>query len=292
MMLLVLTGLTLLISIKAVKPIENLKNSVVSYTGEKAEKVTRLKLGRYNEIAELYDSFDDMTDRISELIEKNEEDSEQRRKLELAALQIQINPHFLYNTLDTVAWLSKLKKQPDIEKLVVSLARFFRISLHNGDKHITVFEETQLVKNYINIENIRFPEKINLEMNIDDDILDYKIVKIILQPIVENSIKHGFVNLKRKGTIRINGYASGEDLIFEVIDDGNGFAVPPNFLQKDFKRNDGPGGYGIKNVNERIKLEYGENYGLFYESEPKKGTKVTVKLRKYIEDISKNEEQI
>jgi two-component system sensor histidine kinase YesM len=284
-MMIFLTVITVFISYRLIRPIENLNKDVKSYSGRDAKHHPHIQ---YNEITELYDSFDAMTERISQLIEKNQQDMEMQRKLELAALQVQINPHFLYNTLDTVAWLSKLKNQPEIEKLVVSLARFFRISLHKGDKYITVFEEIALIKNYVNIEKIRFPEKINLQLDVDDDIMGYRLVKIILQPIVENAIKHGFANLDRIGTITIKGYADGDDIIFEVTDDGVGFDVPDDFLSIERKIPDGPGGYGIKNVNERLLLEYGEGYGLFYESEVGKGTKVTVRIKNTVqEDLEK-----
>lgn len=275
LMLISLIGITIWLSIRIVSPIEQLNKDISHFDGKRHVGDRH----KYNELAELSDTYDEMTDRIAELIEKNNQDMERQRALELAALQIQINPHFLYNTLDTVAWLSKMRKQPDIEKLVVSLARFFRISLHKGDKYIRVYEEIELLKNYVNIENIRFPEKINLNFNISEDIKFSRMLKIILQPIVEDSMKHGFPAGKT-GNITINGFREDEDLIFEIIDDGIGFEVPEDFLKnKNPAPSDGTGGYGLKNVDERIKLEYGDKYGLSFESKPGFGTRTTVRIK-------------
>lgn len=276
LMLLSLIGITVWISTRVVSPIERLNRHISHFDGKPDHTENRRK---YNEIVELADTYEKMTDRIAELIEKNNRDMERQRALELAALQIQINPHFLYNTLDTVAWLSKMRNQPDIEKLVVSLARFFRISLHKGDKYIRVYEEIELLKNYVNIENIRFPEKIKLNVNISDDIKFSRMLKIILQPIVEDSMKHGFSH-NGTGNITINGFREGKDLIFEIIDDGVGFEVPEDFLKtKEPAPKDGTGGYGLKNVDERIKLEYGDEYGLSFKSKPGFGTRTTVRIK-------------
>ena len=275
LMLISLIGITMWLSIRIVSPIERLNKDISHFDGKRQQSPRN----KYNELSELADTYDEMTERIAELIEKNNRDMERQRALELAALQIQINPHFLYNTLDTVAWLSKMRKQPDIEKLVVSLARFFRISLHKGDKYIRVYEEIELLKNYVNIENIRFPEKINLNVNLAEDIKFSRMLKIILQPIVEDSMKHGFPAGKT-GNITINGFREDGDLIFEIIDDGIGFEVPENFLKdKNPAPSDGTGGYGLKNVDERIKLEYGEQYGLSFKSKPGFGTRTTVRIK-------------
>lgn len=262
------------ISSQIAGPLRRLKNKLKSFGKDNV-----INLSLYNktgdEIWELEKSYNEMITRISDLIRKNNEEKEKQRKLELVALQAQINPHFLYNTLDAIGWIAKLKKQPEIEKLVLALARFFRISLHKGDKFITVQEEIELVKNFVTIELIRFPDKFELEINIDEEILYCSILKLTLQPLVENAIKHGIGLKSGKGHITINGRKAGEDIVLEVVDDGMGFDISKALL----KGSGAPRGYGLNNVNERIQLEYGENYGIHIDSKEKEGTRIEVRLK-------------
>ena len=267
--------LSLLVSSGLIRPINNLKERIKTSDIESEIKETEPVFA--DEIQELEMSFNEMMKRIQELMELNAEESESKRKLELYALQVQINPHFLYNTLDAIAWLAKLKQQPEIERLALALARFFRISLHKGDKFITVEEEFQIIKNFIEIELIRFPDKFDIEYVIDPEIKNEQIMKLILQPIVENAIKHGISGMEEKGHISVKARCEGEFIYFEVIDDGLGFEVEKGYTPKYSMSSSG---YGIKNVDERIKLGYGEDCGVTVESKPNNGTKVTLKIRK------------
>jgi two-component system sensor histidine kinase YesM len=228
-----------------------------------------------DEIWELEKSFNDMLSRISGLIATNALQEESKRQLELYALQMQINPHFLYNTLDAIAWLAKIKKETEIERLVMALAQFFRISLHKGDKFITVDEEVELIRNFIEIELIRFPDKFNITYHIDEEIRNVETMKLILQPIVENAIKHGISGLGVKGNITINAYGQDGYICYEVIDDGIGFDPNSDCLNKKHSS-----GYGIKNVDERIKLEYGNDCGVTVFSKPHGGTKVIIRFKR------------
>ena len=264
--------LAYLISAGLIKPIQNLKEKMRHYKENDENVVTSTSA---DDIKELEESFNDMIDRITNLIKENELQSENKRKLELYALQMQINPHFLYNTLDAIAWLAKLKKQPEIEQLVMALAQFFRISLHKGDKFITVEEEVELIKNYIAIEQIRFPEKFKVEYYIDDKVKNYETMKLILQPIVENAIKHGISELETEGLIIIRVYEDNDYLYYEVSDNGVGF--DPTKKTNPTKK---MSGYGFKNVDERIKLEYGQTSGVIVNSIINKGTVVTIKILK------------
>jgi two-component system sensor histidine kinase YesM len=203
---------------------------------------------------------------------------ETQRKLEIDALQMQINPHFLYNTLDAITWMAKIKKQPEIEKLTINLAKFFRLSLHKGDKYIYMLEEAELIEHFLEIEKIRFPNTINYQCDLRDGTGNYKVLKLILQPIVENCIKHGFAGKEEVGTINIKAYSKGDDILIEVSDNGCGFDVEENFWQKPKKQVSG--GYGLYNVNERIRLEYGDGYGLNVRSVVGEGTTVTVRIKK------------
>ncbi len=271
--ILILSGI---LSAKVTNPMHKVIDSLSAFNGTDR---TTINLGRSgNEIAELEESYNNMVKRINKLMAQTKEDAGKQRALELTALQEQINPHFLYNTLDTIAWLSKIKKQPEIEKLVVSLARFFRISLHKGDKYITVSEEIELVKNFVNIQQIRFPEKVDISYNISKNVSKQKMLKILLQPFVENCLKHGFGGDSTNHKIVINGFHLGSDIIFEIIDNGVGFDVPDNFISRRRVHDDSLNGYGINNVEERIKLEYGNDYGITVESRPGEGTKVTVRI--------------
>ena len=231
-----------------------------------------------DEIAQLEASYNEMIERINNLIIKNQDDAEIKRKLELDSLQQQINPHFLYNTLDAIAWMAKLKKEPEIESLVLSLAKFFRISLHKGDKFITVEEEIELVKHFVDIELIRFPDKFTIVYNVDEEVKNYQTLKIIIQPIVENAIKHGISSLEDMGHISINAYLDEGDVVYEIIDDGIGFNPPADLFTKKDPYQQTKSGFGLYNVNERIKLEYGHDYGVSVESKPQEGTKITIRI--------------
>ena len=231
-----------------------------------------------DEIWELEKSFNEMTWKIKNLIERNNEEKEKQKEMELTALQAQINPHFVYNTLDAIGWMAKLKKQPEIERMVMALSTFFRISLHKGDKYITVRDELDHVRSYVTIEEMRFPDKFDIEYHISEGIRNDTMIKIILQPLVENAIRHGISEKEGKGHIVINGRRSKEDLIFEVMDDGVGFDTGSMDFRNAYFREKHKG-YGLRNVDERIKLEYGPEYGLTIESEKEKGTKVVVRQK-------------
>lgn len=230
-----------------------------------------------DELFELERNYEEMLQRLYKLMDENKQNMETQRKLEMDALQMQINPHFLYNTLDAIAWMAKIKKQSEIEKLTINLAKFFRISLHKGDKFVKIKEETELISHFLEIEKIRFPDTINYVCDIPETIGEYKTLKLILQPIVENSIKHGFSEKEGVGTISISAIAEEDDIVISVTDDGCGFDVTPNFWTE---KNNKPNGYGLYNVNERIRLEYGEGYGISITSQKGVGTTVKVRIKK------------
>ncbi len=223
-----------------------------------------------DELWDLEQGYNEMLLRISDLLEKNKQEQEKKRELELIALQAQINPHFLYNTLDAIGWLAVLKGQQEIEQMVMELSRFFRLSLHKGDKLISIEDELGIAESYISIEQLRNPGKFDVEYDIQSDIAQLMIPKIILQPIVENAIKHGISQVRRHGHILIRGYRKNDDVYLEVSDNGNGFQQKSSKLHGN--------GYGLKNVNERIQLEYGPQYGLSIKSTPGEGTLVQVHL--------------
>lgn len=265
---------------RTAEPINNLSKELgsVDFSNER----TFFNIGKdSDEIYELERSYNEMLERLYGLMEENKQNMETQRKLEIDALQMQINPHFLYNTLDAIAWMSKIKKQPEIEKLVINLAKFFRLSLHKGAKYVKISEEAELVEHFLEIEKIRFPDTIRFVNEIPESIGNYTTIKLILQPIVENSIKHGFVEKDGIGTITLGASEEGDDVLITVSDDGCGFDVPDDFWSREINPQ-AQGGYGLRNVNERIRLEYGEGYGLSVESQKGVGTKVMVRIKKGI----------
>ncbi|PYI55554.1 sensor histidine kinase [Paenibacillus flagellatus] len=273
-------GLTILISLYAskgiIRPIKRLNRRINQFAGS-ADFIVPYR-NRKDELWVLENSFNDMVVRIGELIERNNEEKDRQREMELIALQAQINPHFLYNTLDAIGWLAKIHNQNEIEKMVIALAHFYRLSLHKGDKYISVEEEIGIVQSYVAIEAMRFPQKFEVEYDIAPDILPFKLLKIVIQPLIENAIKHGISQKRGKGRITVKGYRQGDKLHFEVTDDGAGFDVG-ELDNKDKPQSYKGGGYGIRNVNERIRLEYGDGYGVDIRSEIGIGTtsRVTVK---------------
>lgn len=269
---------SLILSHRTIAPISNLsrKISVIDF---KKRVNNPLSIGEDgDELYELEKSYDQMLSRLYQLMDQNKQNMEIQRKLEIDALQMQINPHFLYNTLDAIAWMAKIKKQPEIEKLTINLAKFFRLSLHKGDKYIYIVEETELIEHFLEIEKIRFPNTINYQCDLKDGTGNYKVIKLILQPIVENCIKHGFAGKEGVGTINIKAYSEGESILIEVADNGCGFEVEGGFWLKPKKQISG--GFGLYNVNERIRLEYGDGYGLNVKSVIGEGTTVTVRIKK------------
>lgn len=239
-----------------------------------ATEMKKVEKGNFNisveenwggEIGVLYSSFNYMIKRINELIHEVYLSKIKEKDAELKALQAQINPHFLYNTLDTVNWLAVKHNVPEISKIVNSLASILRYSINKGNDVTTVENELKHVESYITIQKIRFKDKFEVSFNIDKRVLHYKTIKLILQPLVENAIIHGIETYEGKGKILINGYLDGEKIVFEVINNGN-----PIDLDLVNKLLDSPAddkdSYGIQNVNERIKLYYGEEYGLYYQA--------------------------
>ncbi len=255
------------------KPIRRLSESINATAEPTGAHVSVLPDG--DELVQLERNYDAMMDRIFELVEKNKEDMSRQRRLELESLQMQINPHFLYNTLDAISWMARIKKQPEIDRLVMNLAKFFRLFLHGGDKFVTVADEVGMVLSYLEIDKIRFPDRVTVHTEIDEDVKDLLTLKLILQPVIENSLKYAFA--EKHGNLYIRSFAEGGDIIFEVEDDGAGFDVPEGLLTG---RPNKEGGYGLKNVNERIRLQYGEGYGLSVTSRKGHGTKVRIKVKK------------
>ncbi len=234
-----------------------------------------------DEVGMLMDKFSYMAKSMEAMVEERFQMGQKIKSAELKALQSQINPHFLYNTLDMINWSAVINNIPDIELIVQNLAKFYKLSLSKGHDVIPIADEIEHVKAYVEIQNQRFEDRISFELAIDNEVYCYGILKIILQPIVENAIFHGIMEKESKtGIVRITGRLEQTDIIFLIEDDGVGISEDKIQSQALLlsEVSSHTSGYGMKNINDRIKLYYGEQYGLKYTSEPGKGTRVEVRV--------------
>lgn len=215
-----------------------------------------------NEIGQLNEKFLIMSSKIRELMEDREREQRQLREMELRALQSQINPHFLYNTLDAINWMAIRHQAPEISRMTASLGKIFRLSLNKGRELTTVSAELAHLDAYIQIMRHKYRDRFHYVQQIDPSMLSCEIIKIILQPLVENCFVHGLASTKGAGLIEVSGIYCENDLIFQIRDDGIG--VNAERLNEALKQGLGSVGYGIHNVNERIRLHYGHAYGLSY----------------------------
>lgn len=235
-----------------------------------------------DEITELGMSFNIMIGKIKELLDSKIKEQENLKKAELRALQAQINPHFLYNTLDTIIWMAESKKTADVVKIVTALSSFFRISLSKGMDWITIGEELERIRSYLTIQKMRYRDILDFKIEVEEDVAENTILKLILQPLVENALYHGIKNKRQGGTISVRARRKGKDeVLLEVEDNGIGF-TPEKLAQLRAELEDDSGdfklesGFGIGNVNKRIRLYYGKPYGLSVESAYTAGTCVTL----------------
>lgn len=239
--------------------------------------------GRYNdEIGELGQSFNAMIARINDLIQMVYVEQKNKRTAEMKSLQEQIKPHFLYNTLDTISWMARDYDAEDIVHLVDALTNMFRIGLSHGKDIITVKEEITHVSNYLYIQKIRYKDKLNYEIHVEESLYAIEVPKLILQPLVENAIYHGIKAKRGSGTIFITGEPTDENLLFTVRDNGAGMPQEKvdeiNRLMSERGVLDEQKSFGLFYIRERIQLCYGEGYGVHVESSLGKGTCVTITL--------------
>ncbi|HOU15681.1 MAG TPA: sensor histidine kinase [Anaerolineae bacterium] len=238
-----------------------------------------------NEITELGISFNIMIGRIRELLAAQVKEQEALQKAELKALQAQINPHFLYNTLDTIVWMAETNQTAQVIEIVRALSSFFRIALSKGKDWIPIRQELEHVRSYLHIQKMRYRDILDYEIDVDEGVLDGTILKLTLQPLVENALYHGIKQKRNGGTIRVRARLKDQDqILLEVQDDGVG-CTPYRLAQIRDRLDDTAytvaqedEGFGLANVNRRIKLYYGSQYGLAIESQYQEGTRVTVTI--------------
>lgn len=232
-----------------------------------------------DEIGDLIRTFRIMIQEIEHLIKRNNDEQEEKRKSELNALQAQINPHFLYNTLDSIIWMAEDGNTKDVVLMTSSLAKLFRKSISNNNKLVSVVEELEYTKSYLTIQNMRYKGKLKYSINVEAAIADMQIIKLIVQPLVENAIYHGIKYKKGIGTILIEAKHDTKGIVIKVIDDGYGMTEDQltHIFDKreiDEQRN----GVGVRNVQRRIQLFYGDEYGLEFVSKLGHGTIVSIYL--------------
>jgi two-component system sensor histidine kinase YesM len=234
-----------------------------------------------DEFGELIENYNYMVGKIGVLLEDQFRSGQAIKSAELKALQAQINPHFLYNTLDMMKWLARKGMSEEIGQVVTSLSKFYKLSLSKGSTVISIRDELLHVSSYMHIQSTRYANKILLDIQVDEEIMEYGILKITLQPIVENAIIHGILYTEEEsGMIRITGGMDKGDIVIIVSDDGEGISpdIVSKLLTNDLNNQTRGSGYGLRNINERIHLFYGSDYGLTFDSKPGLGTAVIIRI--------------
>lgn len=260
------------------RPLRGLASAMESFESD-ADHFAYKPVGGTREVQELSDSFEHMVLRIQELMTTVREEEINLRKTELKALQAQINPHFLYNTLDSIAWMCEQGRNADAVRMVHALARLFRISISRGHELIPIAKEIEHAESYLQIQMYRYKNQFTYDFDVDPDCLGYYCNKITLQPIIENSINHGLDLMVDEGRIDVLVRQDGDDIVFSIRDNGVGMSEE----QIEAIMQHGPTdrtGIGIKNVNDRLKIYFGKSYGLHITSEPDVGTCVEIRMPK------------
>ena len=259
-------------------PIQKLRDSMKKVQ-EGDFSVSDVVVDSKNEIGSLTKSFDVMTHRIHELMEQNVHEQEEKRRSELKALQSQINPHFLYNTLDSIIWMAEGKKNEEVVLMTASLARLLRQSISNEDEVVPIANEVEYARGYLTIQKMRYKDKLEFQIEVDSSILYIPLIKLVLQPIIENAIYHGLKYKESKGLLIVKGFMKDGNAVLQVIDDGVGMDEETlAHIYDKHKVNYHSNGVGVYNVQKRLKLYYGEDYGITYTSEVGKGTTATITI--------------
>ena len=280
-------GVDVILIQKITKPVSRLHQAIQSFgVGKLDVRVDETGIG---EISSLEQGFNQMAGEIQELMDRSISQEQEKRHMERRLLQAQISPHFLYNTLDSIIWMIQGKQYEGAGKMVSLLARFFRVALSKGKDIIPLRQEVEHATSYLSIQNIRFQDKFDFELNIDESLMEYLCPKITIQPILENAIYHGVENMFGDGEIILSIQEHGEDICIEVSDNGEGMTEEQveKILHHDIRKTSGKGsGVGVYNVDSRIKLLYGENYGISIQSEMDEGTTVKILLPKVSEYVA------
>lgn len=291
--LLILTILNRVLAGMITRPLEELTRSIEELDNENLKP--DIYIGGSREVEYLGNTLRDLVKRLRKLMDDIVVEQEEKRKTELDALQSQINPHFLYNTLDSIVWMIEGERYQDAIFMITQLASLFRISISRGKNIIKVEDEIKHAKNYMNIQQIRYKNMFKVDFDIDDEILNCQTVKLIIQPILENSLYYTVEPLDGDGEISIKGYREGKDIYIKVTDNGLGMTpeTVANVLKENNRVRKRGSGVGLINVHNRIRLQFGDEYGLVIESELDEGTTVTIHLPflEYREDAGSKESE-
>ncbi|GAB4374008.1 MAG: sensor histidine kinase [Spirochaetales bacterium] len=281
----VFLGLTILfsfiLSLRIARPIKLLRDTIKVV--EQGNFDIQARIERSDEIGELGQDFNIMVQKIKELLQLIIEEQQNKRKSELKALQAQINPHFLYNTLDSVIWMAEDRQHQQVIEMVAALAKLFRLSISGGREMISIGEEVEHVRQYLIIQKMRYKDRLDYEIRVPRELFPYRTVKIILQPLVENAIYHGIKNSPVPGKIEIDGCIANGGIELSVKDNGVGMSAEIlSRMSTDLEQGDRvrsrSSGVGVRNVDERIKLYFGKEYGVEFYSTEGEGTEVKIRL--------------
>ncbi|MFW6313473.1 MAG: sensor histidine kinase, partial [Spirochaetota bacterium] len=278
---------SILISHRLSRPILRLRRSMQAV--EQGNFDISVDVSGKNEIGDLARDFTIMVTQIRELMRRNAEEQEQKRKSELLALQNQITPHFLYNTLDSVIWMAEGRQHENVVTTVSALARLLRLSVSRGDELISIHDEIEHIRSYLTIQKLRYRDRLDFSIDVDETVMRLRTPKVILQPLVENAIYHGIKNKEGGGRVSISAGLRSDEVVLSVTDDGVGMS--PERMRNALEPTDegtsadahleGNGRrtrVGLRNVHERIQLYIGEEFGLAFRSNNGSGTVVDVRL--------------
>jgi two-component system sensor histidine kinase YesM len=275
--LIIALAISVILSFRLTKPIKKLEAHMKKV--EKGDFDTRADINTTNEIGKLSRSFNLMIGKIKDLMSQIVLEQEMKRISELKALQAQIQPHFLYNTLDSIIWMAETGKMAEVVKMTTALARLFRSGISKGEELVPISVELDHIENYLTIQKIRYRNKFTYTIDVDPSILDCKILKIVLQPLVENAIYHGIKHKVDVGHIHITGTRRGNVIELMVADDGVGVDLEKvKSLDSKSRISEGSNGIGHENIDHRIKLYFGEAYGLEFNSRIEEGSTVTLRF--------------
>ena len=271
------------VAVRITDPLKKLEKSI---QGIEMKQQPVVYIGGPPEIQHLGLTIRFMVEELQELTDKMVKEQEEKRKNELDALQSQINPHFLYNTLDSIMWMIESERYEDAVSMVQALGRLLRISLSRGKNVISVGDELQHARSYLAIQKYRYKNKFTSYFEVEPDIEQYKTIKLVIQPLIENAIYYGMEYMDGEGEIHIRAYTREQDLYLEVEDNGPGMPEEQveHLLTGGEKARQKGSGIGLKNVNQRIQLYFGTQYGLEIESEPDEGTVVRIHIPKTMEE--------